>query len=90
MAVEFDWNDDKAAKNLRKHRVSFEAVYAFDFDTSVIRSIDFEGGEERIVTVGFIGPKLHVLVHTERGDITRVISLRRAEKPEMRWFYEQL
>jgi hypothetical protein len=87
--MKFDWDDGKAATNLRKHKVAFEAVYDFEFDTAEIRDLQHEDGEERIVLIGYIGSKLHVLVYTERGNVTWVISLRRAEKHERRWFDEQ-
>jgi uncharacterized protein len=87
--VKFNWDKRKASANLRKHKVAFDSVPAFEFDTAIIRSVDLEDGEERVVALGFIGEKLHVLVYTERGDITWVISLRRAEKHEWRWFYER-
>jgi uncharacterized protein len=85
--MEFDWDDGKAAKNLRKHQVAFEAVYEFEFDTAVIDRFEYQDGEERIVQFGFIGSKLHVLVYTERGDVIWVISLRHAERHEWRKFY---
>jgi uncharacterized DUF497 family protein len=72
----FDWDDAKAVKNLRKHKVSFEAAFNFEFDTAIIRSVDVEHGEERIVALGFIGQTLHVLVYAERGDVIRTISVR--------------
>jgi uncharacterized protein len=53
--MEFGWNESRAARNKRKHGVAFEAVKAFEFDTAIIRSIDWEDGEERVVTLGFIG-----------------------------------
>jgi uncharacterized protein len=65
----------------------FEAVYSFEFHTAIIYRIEFVHGEERIVEIGFIGSKLHVLVYTERGDIIWVISLRSAENPEKRRYY---
>ena len=92
--MEFDWRDTerKQAINLRKHGVDLRLAETFDFDMAAIRSVDFEGGEERIVTFGFIAGDvvLYVLVYTERGEAIRPISLRRAEKHEQRWFYEQL
>jgi uncharacterized protein len=41
-------------------------------------------GEERLVATGFIGPLVHVLVYTMRSGTTWVISLRRANKREIR------
>lgn len=85
----FEWDEDKAAKNLRKHKVAFAAVEDFEWDVAVYR-IDHEDGEERLVATSFIGNKLHVLVYVERGDRIRVISLRRAEKKEVRRYEEDV
>jgi uncharacterized protein len=89
-AVEFDWDKKNAGANLRKHGIAFERVREFEFDTAVIRSVDIEDDEERIVALGFVGERLHVLVYTEREDSVRVISLRLANKSESREFYGRL
>jgi uncharacterized protein len=77
------WDDDKAAANLAKHGVSFDRVFGFDWDTAQVGVDDREDyGELRMIALGFIGPVLHALVFTERGDDIRVISLRKATKRE--------
>lgn len=77
------WDDDKAAANLAKHGVPFERVYDFDWDTAQVVVDDREDyGELRMIALGFIGPVLHTLVFTERGDDVRIISLRKATKRE--------
>lgn len=81
----FEWDDTKAAVNLAKHGVKFDAVYAFDWHSAIERVDDrAEHLELRMVAIGFIGASLHVLIYTPRGDKVRVISLRRASAREMR------
>ena len=41
-------------------------------------------GEERLVTMGMIEQRLHVIVYTERGNNIRVISARKANKMEQK------
>ena len=83
--IMFEWDDDKAAANLAKHGVSFERVREFEWNTAQINVDDREDyGEVRMIALGFIGSVLHVLVFTERGDNIRVISLRKATKPEVK------
>ncbi|TSD89083.1 BrnT family toxin [Mycobacterium sp. KBS0706] len=85
----FEWDEDKAAANLAKHGVAFEAVSDFDFATAIETLDDrFDYRESRWVAIGFIGTDLHVLVYTPRGTDVRVISLRRANARE-RKAYEQ-
>ncbi len=45
-------------------------------------------GEPRFVTFGLLGGEVVVLVYTERDDDFHVISLRRAEKYEARYYFE--
>ena len=87
----FDWDDEKATRNLAKHRVSFdEAVTAFD-DPLYIDFFDPEHSvdEHRYIRVG-CSERGRVLVvsYTERGNVTRLISARTATKRE-RDIYEQ-
>ena len=76
-------------RNLRKHKIDFAVIVDFEWDTAISREMQLEDGEERSVTFGFIGVKLHVLVYTERGDKIRVISLRHAEKQEKRRYDQE-
>ena len=41
-------------------------------------------GETRYLAIGYIGDRLHAVVYTDRGDATRIISLRRANRQEER------
>jgi uncharacterized DUF497 family protein len=89
--VKFEWNDAKAIANLRKHGVSFESAYDFEFETAIeALDTDLPFGEVRHRAYGFIGRKLHVLVYTERATAIRVISLRRATNRERRDYEETI
>jgi uncharacterized DUF497 family protein len=77
------WDEEKAANNLAKHGVAFEAVYGFDWGTAyVMEDGRFDYGEQRSIAFGLIGEYPHVLVYTVRNDLIRVISLRRANRRE--------
>lgn len=85
ICIMFEWDADKAAANLAKHGVSFERVHDFEWSTAQITTDDREDyGEVRTIALGLIGPVLHTLVFTERGDRIRVISLRKATKREVK------
>ncbi len=78
-------DDDKVAANLAKHGVPFDKVHDLDWDSAIERIDDrLEQDELRMVALGFIGVRLHVLIYTPRGDAIRVISLRRATRREMK------
>tara|TARA_R110002049_G_scaffold257848_1_gene433293 strand:- start:388 stop:654 length:267 start_codon:yes stop_codon:yes gene_type:complete len=83
MEVEFD--PAKAKTNLRKHKVSFAHAEQALRDPCAMTIEDPDSQDEpRFVTLGMdsLGRVL-VVVHTPRGDRTRLISARKASKGEM-------
>ena len=87
----FEWDDEKAALNWRRHGVAFSrAVLAFR-DPFALEWIDDreDYGEERINLLGRCeGVLLHV-TYTERGDRFRLISARRATQHEQNHYYRE-
>lgn len=85
MAVEFEWDPSKAARNLRKHGVSFvEAASAFADPLSLtIDDPDHSVDEERFLLLGasYRG-RLLVVAHTVRRETLRIISARKATRRE--------
>jgi uncharacterized protein len=92
MPLTFEWDLRKARSNLTKHGVGFEEASTIFGDQLSLTISDPEHSllEERCVTMGraFNG-KLLVVVHTDRGDNIRIISARRANRRE-RKFYEEI
>jgi len=83
--VDIEFDPDKDAINQGKHGVSLALAEWFDMDTAVVTYDDRAAPEEgRWVAAGLIGITLYVLVFTERDAKLRPISLRRAEKQEVR------
>ena len=91
MKPNFEWDPEKAKKNIRKHDVDFdEASSVFD-DPMFITVIDEEHStdEERYITIGLSNKnRLLLVAHTERDDQIRIISARKATKNEEK-FYEE-
>lgn len=87
--MEFEWDSAKARANLAKHSVAFEAVFAFEWDLHV-RTVDnrFDYGEMRYKALGKIEGRVHALIFAAKDDVFRLISLRKANSREVR-FYEQ-
>ncbi len=89
--MRFIWHEPKRQANLKKHGVDFidsERVFAgptFTFED------DREAyGEQRWVTLGLLGMKVIVIVHTETEDEIRVISMREATNDEQLLFFTNL
>jgi len=79
------WNPDKAAANLKKHRVSFiEAASVFsDPLSTTVPDPDHSANEDRYITVGLsYRSRLLMVAHTERGDRIRIISARELTRRE--------
>jgi hypothetical protein len=86
--IRFIWDASKAASNSRKHKVTFEEAVTIFADPRLLLAHDAEHShdEERTIAIGH-SEKLRVLffVHIEaERDVIRIISARRATKPEER------
>jgi uncharacterized protein len=46
-------------------------------------------GEIREITMGELAGRLVIVVHTQRGEITRIISMRKANEREQNYFKKQ-
>ena len=87
--MKFEWDAEKARINAEKHGVEFASVSDFDFDTALVVVDDrFGYRETRFVALGLIGPRVHQLAFTMRGNLIRVISLRKANKREIRTYVD--
>ena len=89
MICRFEWDPDKAERNLRKHGVSFKLASRAFVDPLALTVLDrVEAGEQRWQTIGLIDGVLVLLVaHTVResdsnGEIIRLISARKADPTE--------
>ena len=91
MTQRFEWDEAKAAANLRKHKVSFEeaATVFGDSLAYTFEDPDHSVGEVRLLTFGVShSGRLLAVIHAERGRAVRIISARRATRHE-RGTYEQ-
>ncbi len=87
MEIEFD--PEKAASNLRKHRISFaHAEQALRDPFGITIEDTGSEGEPRLVTLGAdsLG-RILVVVYTPREDRVRIISARKASRNEARNYH---
>ena len=84
MNIDFEWDEEKNAKSIRKHGVSFEMAKKVFYDPRRLETFDKKHSifEERLKTVGFSGLKLLTVIFTERDDSVRIISARKSDKNE--------
>ena len=83
--MEFEWDPDKAARNLEKHGIDFADAALALYDDLAVTLPDDDADEQRFVTLGLdaLG-RLLVVAYTWRDERVRVISARRATGSERR------
>ena len=91
--MRFEWDEAKAAVNLKTRGVSFnEAVEAF-FDPNAVEGFDSEHSidENRFYIIGFSSRRLLFVIYAERlqGDVIRIISARKAEGKKQKEYEER-
>jgi hypothetical protein len=89
--MDFEWNPQKAARNMQKHRVSFsEAATVFDDPLSqTVPDPDHSTDEDRLLIVGASHQGRFLIVSfAERSDRLRIISARELTRIE-RQAYEE-
>ncbi len=89
--MRFEWDSEKSAANLKKHKVTFqEAATVFEDPLAItFQDIDHSEDEERQLTFGLsLQKRLIVVSHTERKDRTRIINARLMDRKE-RVIYEE-
>lgn len=90
--MEFEWDENKADRNLKKHKVAFsEASTVFGDPLSVtFPDPDHSIEEDRFITVGTSNRgRVLVVSHTNRGDRIRIISARKATPRERKTYEEE-
>jgi uncharacterized protein len=93
MGILLQWSAKKARENQKKHGVSFDEAATSLGDPLSMTVTDPDHstpGDERFVTIGQ-SPRgeILVVVHSERNDLIRIISARRASPREKRKYYEE-
>ena len=91
MNLKFRWNKAKARKNYRKHGVTFDLAKAVFNDAFAIELLDdrCDYSEERLVIIGRVEGRILSVAYSERDDVIRMISARRATNHEEQAYYEQ-
>lgn len=88
--MEFEWDRNKADSNFRRHGVRFEyATRVFDDPFRIERedhSEDYD--EQRFQVIGMVESRLFFVVYTDRDDVIRIISARKATSHERRQYHE--
>ena len=83
-SVRITFDPAKSERNVRQRGLSFERAADFAFESAVFAADDRkEYNETRIVALGLLGDRVHVLCFTETVEGIRVISFRKANTREV-------
>jgi uncharacterized protein len=89
--VKYEWDNRKAASNLREHGVDFRDAIAALEDPNRLENIDmrFNYLEERIQVIGMAkGRVLFVVATMPSEEVCHIISARKAVRHEQDRYYE--
>ncbi|AGR70150.1 BrnT family toxin [Burkholderia pseudomallei] len=88
MDITFDPTKNKT--NIAKHGVSLALAAQLDW-SDVLSYVDDRRDYSEVREVGFgvIGDRLYCVVFTQRGDSMHIISMRKANKREVKSYVEQ-
>ena len=88
----FEWDSKKESRNIKKHGISFkEAATVFsDNLADTFYDPDHSEKEDRYILIGVSEAGIILIVaFTERNDIIRIISARKATKKERRYYKDE-
>lgn len=91
-SLRFEWNEQKAQANFRKHGVSFDEAATVFYDPLYLEDYDeaHSGQEDRFKVIGKSeNGRLLVITYIERTNRIRIISSRLATKNERRYYESQ-
>lgn len=90
--MNFEWDPRKAARNFRKHGVSFQEAATVFADPLALTydDPDHSAVEERFITVGMSTARRVLFVaHADRSGKIRIVSARKATPRERKYYEEE-
>ena len=88
--MKIDFDPAKSEQNARLRAPSFDRAGDSDWETAIYyedNRMDYP--EARIIALGFLGVRLHVICFTPIDGGVRIISLRKANRREIRYYEEE-
>ena len=90
--MEFEWDYEKNKRNIKIHNIRFETAMNVFKDKYRLEYFDEEHSqyEERYKTIGMVNGFITVItvIYTNRKDVIRIISARKANKEEREDYYD--
>ncbi|MDC7683981.1 BrnT family toxin [Asticcacaulis sp. BYS171W] len=84
--MSFEYDPAKSTANLIKHGIDFDAAQALWLDERYVEAPALTSDEPRFLVIGKITGKHWSAVCARRGEVIRIISVRRARKQEINYY----
>jgi uncharacterized DUF497 family protein len=86
--MRFQFDQEKAKSNLKKHKVSFADAEGVFYDPLAIHDEDIDSeGESRFIAIGMgCNSQILVVIYTQKNNIIRLISARKATYNEVKCY----
>lgn len=82
---EVSFDPAKSERNIARRGISFQVAEQFEWDTAlIVEDLRQAYGERRFQALGIIAGRLHAMVFTPRSGKVHVISLRKANRREVK------
>jgi uncharacterized DUF497 family protein len=89
--MELEWDEVKRRANYAKHGLDFRDVEKVFQEMTLTAEDDRQDyGEKRFISLGKLEDMVVVVVHTERREKTRIISMRRANQKERQAYEKEI
>jgi uncharacterized DUF497 family protein len=87
----YEWDEAKNRTNFAKHGLDFEDAEQV-FTGPCVTFVDdrFDYGEDRLITLGLLAGRAVIIAHAPRGEATRIISMRKANRREKKIYQKRL
>jgi uncharacterized protein len=89
--MRYEWDEAKNRSNIEKHGLDFtDAPLVLNGRCVTFVDDRFEYGEKRLVSLGTLAGRVVVIAHAPRtADVTRIISMRKANRREQKAYYQE-
>ena len=88
--MKITYDNNKNAANIYKHGVSLANAAKIDWDSCLVWMDDRKVyGETRQCGLGIIGERVYYVAFVDRHEARRIISLRKANLREVKYYVEQ-
>ena len=90
MILQYEYSLAKKAANLKKHGLNFDdaRIVIESGATVTFEDTHFQYNEVRYITLGLLNDNVIVIVTTETDTTIRIISMRKADKYEQTFYYQ--